>query len=305
MKKVCVLLSTYNGEKYLRELLNSVLNQTDVDFQIFVRDDGSSDSTVEILKEYQEKGLLTLGDCGKNLGFSRSFSWLIDNAPYCDYYACCDQDDIWLPKKLSNAVSALSACDDIPALYNTNLIVVGKDLKEITRKSHIHRSANPKKPFAETVLQNMVYGCTVVFNNKLRELYKTIPSHLIFSHDYTLTGLATAFGKAVYEENPQILYRQHDNNTVGFYKGSLRNIIRTLKFAFHNDFKGFKYREALIYKYLFFDKLSDDNKLFIDLVTSYRFDKKKRKQLKRYIKQNIDNKFIKNYSLSLIRLKKL
>ncbi len=96
MNNVAVLLSTYNGEKYLRELLDSVFNQKDVNLTLFVRDDGSSDKTVQILEKYKKKGFPIDISCGRgNLGFGKSFATLIQNAPSTfDYYACCDQDDI-------------------------------------------------------------------------------------------------------------------------------------------------------------------------------------------------------------------
>jgi rhamnosyltransferase len=150
MKSVCVLLSTYNGEKYLKELLDSVLNQNCEDkikVSIFVRDDGSSDNTTNILKEYEQNGKIILfGHGGCNLGFAKSFSSLLANAPLSDYYAFCDQDDIWLPDKLISAVERLEKEDnnEIPLLYSTNLIVVDKDLNEITRDTHIHMTKNPK-----------------------------------------------------------------------------------------------------------------------------------------------------------------
>lgn len=304
MKKVCVLLSTYNGEKYLRPLLDSVLNQKDVDVLIFARDDGSKDFSRDILKEYAKTGKLILAETENvNWGFAKSFSWLIKNAPDADFYAYCDQDDIWLENKLKNAVDRLSQEDEnLPLLYHTNLIVVDKDLKEITQDTHLHMTKNSPYQFQESVLQNMTYGCTIVFNNQLRRLYEKIPEEEIRFHDYTLTVIANGLGKVIFEENPQILYRQHGNNTVGFYKGSWKNLIRTAKFVFTNDLKNNKIHEAEIcYKY-FAGRLSEDKLDFIKLLMGYRKDRKEKKELIKFIKKNIKNKFVKSYSLFLIRL---
>ncbi len=306
MKKVCVLLSTYNGEKYLKELLDSVLGQKNVDVIIFARDDGSKDSSLNILKEYESsgRGRLILAETENvNWGFAKSFSWLLKNAPNADFYAYCDQDDIWLQNKLQNAVEALSREDnDIPLLYHTNLIVVDKNLREITRDTHLHMSKNSSFEFEESVLQNMTYGCTTVFNNQMRKAYEKIPAEEIRFHDYTMTILANGLGKVIFENNPQILYRQHDNNTVGFYRGSWKNLIRTAKFVFKNDLKNSKIHEAIICQKYFGDKLSKDKSHFLDLIVNYRKDKEKKKELIKFIKHNIKNKFIKNYSLFLIRL---
>lgn len=306
-RSVTVLLSTYNGEKFLKPLLNSILAQDTLDgkliIKIFVRDDGSSDNTIEILKMYENEGLITLGDFGKaNVGFAKSFSWLIKNAPNSDYYAFCDQDDIWLPHKISNSVNALEKEDkEIPLLYNTNLIVVDEELNEITRDTHSILLKDSQQRFEERVLQNNTYGCTVVINDALRKLYSVIPSEEIRSHDYILAVLASGLGKFIYEENPQILYRQHRNNTVGFYKGSLRNYLRMIKFFFKYDLKNSKYQNVKICKEYFYDKLSLEHQSFIDKLYYYKTDKIKKKELIKFIKKEIKNKYIRNYNLFLIR----
>ena len=93
-KKVNVLLSAYNGEKYIREQIESILEQSYKNIEIYVRDDGSKDGTLTILKEYEERGLIHL-EAGKNVGFVKSFEWLIANGGEADYYAFSDQDDFW------------------------------------------------------------------------------------------------------------------------------------------------------------------------------------------------------------------
>lgn len=312
MKKVSVLLSTYNGEKYLRELLDSVLAQDTMDGELeitlFVRDDGSRDGTAEILREYAEKGLLIFANGNEesvNIGFAKSFSYLINNAPVSDYYCFCDQDDVWLTKKISCAVTALEKEDDsLPLLYSTSLIVVDENLKEITRETHLHLSKNSPTQFEENLLQNNTYGCTIVVNHRLKELYSTVPSEKIKYHDYVMTVIASGVGKFIFEENPQILYRQHGNNTVGFYKGSFKNIVRSVQFFFKNDLKNSKFQNVVICKDYFYDMLPENYKTFVDMLVNYRTDKKKKKQLKKFIKKNIKNKFIKNYSLFLIRFNK-
>lgn len=309
-KTVTIILSTYNGEQYLRPLLDSVLAEDTRDgeltISLFVRDDGSKDGTVEILKEYADKGLLTLADYGKeNVGFAKSFSWLINHAPQSDYYAFCDQDDIWLPHKISNAITVLEKENsDIPLLYSTNLIVVDKNLKEITRDTHIHMSRNSPYQFEENILQNNTYGCTIVINDTLRKLYNRVPDDEVRAHDYLLTVLATGLGKFIFDENPQLLYRQHNNNAIGFYKGSLRNIIRSAKFMFQYDLKNAKLQNVKICKMCFYDMFSEQQQKFIDLLINYRTDKAAKKELLRFIKKNIKNSFIRFYSRFLIRQNK-
>ena len=103
MKKVCVLMSTYNGEKYLKEQIDSILKQKGVKVNLLVRDDGSTDNTLSLLEEYKKKGLLDYC-CGSNMKPARSFMELLSIAPDSDYYAFSDQDDYWEHDKLFNAV---------------------------------------------------------------------------------------------------------------------------------------------------------------------------------------------------------
>ena len=306
MKTVSVLLSTYNGAKYLREQIDSLLKQEGVNVKIFVRDDGSKDDTVKILEEYESRGEITL-EKGKNVGFSQSFSWLINNAPQADYYACCDQDDVWLPTKILDGVNALENENnhEQPLVYFTSLNVVDENLNLITKDSHIHYNNNSPTLFIDNVLMPQCNGCTFVFNQKLKDLYSTIPSHNIFTHDYTLMTLTSAFGKVIFSNNSKILYRQHASNAYGFYKGSLRNMLRSVKAFFKNEIKCIKSHEAMLFRYYFFDKLKPQDKIFVDLITSYRFNKPKRKQLKKFIKQNIKNKTIRRFTLVLLKIKRL
>ena len=169
MKKVCVLLSTYNGEKYLREQIDSVLNQKEVDVTLCVRDDGSKDSTIEILKSYEQSGKIKL-EIGENVGYQRSFYLLLLNAPEADYYSFCDQDDVWDDDKLIAAVKMLEAEDNSkPLLYYSALKVVNKDLKlkQISHKGY----CIGKYPFEEAFMLSFTYGCTSVINQSAREKF--------------------------------------------------------------------------------------------------------------------------------------
>lgn len=299
------MLSTYNGEKYLKPLLESVFAQQGVNVVLFVRDDGSTDGTVAILQEYQKQGKLQL-TVGKNLGFGQSFSWLINNAPKADYYACCDQDDVWLPCKLQNGVQALEQCNgNLPLLYFTSLIAVDQNLKEISRKTHEHYALDAKNRFVESLLFNMCQGCTTLFNNALKEKFIQVPQEQISAHDYTLNTIASGLGQVVFSQDAQVLYRQHANNTVGFYKGKLRNIFRSIKNFFKVELTSMRFKEAKIFKLNFYDQLSDENKRFVDLLCSYKKNRRARRELKKFIKQNATDKFIKTYTINLLRLKKL
>lgn len=132
-KKVIILLSTYNGEKYIEQQINSLLKQTYKNINIYVRDDGSKDGTLEILKKYEEKGEIFLIQ-GKNIGFINSFMELLKKVEKADYYSFCDQDDVWNEDKIERAVRALEKEDNDKILlyasnyefYDSNMEFLGK-----------------------------------------------------------------------------------------------------------------------------------------------------------------------------------
>ena len=210
MKKILVLLSSYNGEKYIEEQIDSLLKQEEVEVSILVRDDGSNDGTIKILERYEKEGHISLIK-GKNLGWKKSFMELIYNSSDYDYYAFCDQDDIWLPQKLKVAVDCLELMpSDAPNLYGSNLRYYrdGVD-KGLVRMKKI-------KPSLQTALiKNLTAGCTMVFNKELRNRVQKNPPQIDFPHDYWVYQVASLLGNVYYDHDSYILYRQHDSNQLG------------------------------------------------------------------------------------------
>lgn len=208
--RVLVLLSTYNGERFLEEQLESVIKQEGVEVNILARDDGSSDGTTIILEKWSRKGLLSWYN-GENIGPARSFLNLLENAEEYDYYAFCDQDDVWNSDKLSTAVSLLNCHPSKPALYFCQTQLVDENLNHI--KSVI---IHPNLSLGEALVYQFVGGCTMVMNNSLREtVIKFSPTYLTM-HDVWVYDVAMAIGADIYfDSNPHILYRQHENNTTG------------------------------------------------------------------------------------------
>jgi len=277
MKKVSVLLSTYNGEKYLREQINSVLAQTGVEVTLYARDDGSTDGTVKILAEYAEKGLLSY-TADKNVGFAKSFFWLVCNAPSNEYYAFCDQDDFWHIDKLSAAVEKLVVLDNNkPNLYYSALKVVDENLVQTHASTHKgYTPPPPERVFASSLMQNWVYGCTMVFNEELRRLYSTYDQPL-YCHDWTMYQISAGIGNVVFDEIPHIDYRQHGTNVYGFFKSGFTALKKNLKLFFEKESKNLRLTEAQKYKACYYEMLSETNKKYIDEITNYkksRADKK-------------------------------
>lgn len=224
MKKVVVLMSTYNGSRYLAEQLESILSQKGVEVELFIRDDGSQDDTHEVLKQFCCDFI-----AGENLGYVSSFMWLLKNAPDADYYALCDQDDVWDDDKLRIAVSMLDSIDcNGPKLYTGNARLVDADLKFI-----VNENKNPKVSLGSSMAKNFATGCTVVINRDLLNIIKMHDVGYVSSHDTYLCRVCLAVGgTVVFDDIPHINYRQHSNNTVGSKNsvfGKLKSRIRKLK----------------------------------------------------------------------------
>lgn len=214
--EVAALMSTYNGEKYLREQLDSILNQKDADVHIYIRDDGSTDATLDIIREYvaanPEKISLTAGE---NRGPGRSFMELLYQVPDTyDYYAFSDQDDVWLEDKLVSGIRFLQECGK--ELYAGNLMCVDAELNPIGPKD---RTAPDVSPYG-IMVRNEVYGCTMIFSNRLRSLLSDTrrPDEIILkqrNHDCWIAMVGAVSDMITYDPNCHILYRQHGSNVVG------------------------------------------------------------------------------------------
>lgn len=227
MDTVTVLLSTYNGEKYLEEQLNSIINQNDCDVKILVRDDGSSDATTEILNRYQEKGCLFWYQ-GKNLGPAKSFYELILKSEDTDYYAFADQDDIWEENKLEKAMKCLEEYQTEAALFTSNVSLIDSAGKFIKAKFFYNiKELN----FKNTLIENYGgIGCTMVFNKKLNDILKQheSPSRMVM-HDYFIMQVAAIFGKIVYSDEALVQYRQHEKNVIGIKTSNIQRLKQWVK----------------------------------------------------------------------------
>lgn len=216
LPKIAVLLPTYNGQLYLRELLDSVLNQSGVEVLLQIRDDGSHDHTPDILKEYASRNDNIFLEVGENIGVNAGFIKLLETTPRADYYAFCDQDDIWLPNKLSRAVSALRATNGTaPAVYGSPVCVVDKDLNAVASP----RIRCIRAGFSNALLENVLPGCTIVMNDEARRtLVNRFPSN-IRMYDWWVYQVISGVGHVIVDEESFILYRQHGSNTVGSAQG--------------------------------------------------------------------------------------
>lgn len=225
MVNCLVLLSTYNGEKYLEDLLDSVLTQKNVNVDLLVRDDGSSDSTIDILKRYEGKHVKIYR--GANLKPAKSFLDLIHSAPLTyDYYALCDQDDVWKINKLEKAVKMLENIS-APALYSGAVEITNQRLENA--KLSIHQNTFSEPLFG--ILTFGTPGCTFVFNKSLLQNLKEYTPAVCSMHDSWISFVCLATGgKFVYDKESYIYYRQHDGNVLGAQRHSLVDTFKDIIF---------------------------------------------------------------------------
>lgn len=215
MDRICVMMATYNGEKYIREQIDSILAQESVEVELLVRDDHSTDSTLQILREYAADGRLRILEDDVHLGAAGGFMKLLYNAGPCPWYAFADQDDVWLPDKLIRAIDAIRSFD-VPALYCSNQI-----LYRGGREEGLRFDKAPNYTLANSICGNSLSGCTMVMNRALRDEIADEghrPSAGILSlrmHDVWVLLSALVLGEVVYDEWSGIRYRLHEANTVG------------------------------------------------------------------------------------------
>ncbi|MBQ3538524.1 MAG: glycosyltransferase family 2 protein [Bacteroidaceae bacterium] len=229
---VQVLMSTYNGMQYIREQLQSIYAQQGVDLSLLVRDDGSTDGTLQLLDEEQQAGRLSWYS-GKNLGPAFSFWDLLHNAPEAPYYAFCDQDDVWDADKLAVAVAAMEGDGDKPALYFCQTRLVDERLNEIESVK-----ISPLLTYGESLMYNFVTGCTMVLNSAMRRELLAYKPSFIRMHDIWIYNVAQAIGAAVHFDSvPHMSYRQHGGNAVGQ--------INSVSFVWKNRWKRIKKNERI------------------------------------------------------------
>lgn len=228
--KVKVLMSTYNGEKYILDQLDSIFKQKfNGNIELIIRDDGSSDKTLEIIYQYIiDKKVKIIVMEGKNIGVQRSFLNLLYKAGEADYYLFSDQDDIWLSDKINCAINKLKDYEYIPALYGGNYNVVDSNCVMI--KENVINEILEFTPL-KAMFYNKIPGCTMAFNRCLYNEIRKVKISNIRMHDIMVLTIATLIGKVIYDEKSYILHRIHEKNVVG-YGYSKINIIKWIKEKF-------------------------------------------------------------------------
>jgi hypothetical protein len=211
-----VLMSTYNGERFVAEQVDSILRQTYQPLRLLVRDDGSADQTLDILRHYDDSRVLVRA--GSNLGLPDAFFRIMDDSSDdAEFWSLADQDDVWEPNKIERAVAALEPLGDEPSLFCGRVLVVDEGLKPL----YPHELPKRGPSFANALVQNIALGCTIVINRAARDLLRETWPRECVMHDAWMYLVLAGAGRVLYDEECLVLYRQHARNAVGMGRGPL------------------------------------------------------------------------------------
>ncbi len=246
--QIDILLATHNGERFVLEQIHSLLEQTYPHWRLIVRDDGSTDNTRTIIgciKEKYPDKVAVLEDNLANLGACQNFGKLLAHST-ADYAMFCDQDDVWLPNKIELTLNKMKSLEerygyDIPLLVYTDMQVVDEKLNVVSDSYWRYQAFNPKSGTVlnRLLVSNVIIGCTVMVNRKLRELSVPFPNDTLM-HDWWAGLVSLSLGKNDFIEQPTVLYRQHALNVVGAtWKMNFQSIMLKIR-----DMK--KHREFLL-----------------------------------------------------------
>lgn len=233
MKKVLVLMSTYNGGNYISAQIESILTQENIDVELLIRDDGSIDETINIINMISAKHTDRIRlIIGKNLGYEKSFLNLLFNAKNADFVAFADQDDVWDSDKLFIAIQKLNEFQQTPALYYSNVRVTNAQLQyshELEDKGYDKKACK--------LLNSGAMGCTIVLNKNLLEILQKYRPKEKWPHDYWIMTVALYVGVVYFDSFSHMSYRQHSNNATGGdieLKHRLNKLIKGLKGYYKN-----------------------------------------------------------------------
>lgn len=262
-QSVQVLLSTFNGEEYLRPLLRSLDEQTHPRVELLVRDDGSTDGTLEVLRAHAGRVRPELRP-GGHLGLPDTYFELVrESRADADLFAFCDQDDVWLPGKLARAAEMLAATDPAaPAMYCGRAQYVDAGLRPL------EMSELPCSPltFQHALMTNVATGCTIVMNRAARDLLAESTPEDVFMHDAWAYLVIAAFGTVLYDPVPMVLYRQHAANTIGKPRGWPARVSRFVR-------RGWNWphlRQALHFEHHYGSRLQGEDRRALDLLLESR-----------------------------------
>lgn len=264
-------MSTYQGEKFIKEQIQCILEQENVDVHLTIRDDGSTDNTVEKIKELQRvnEGKISL-ILGKNIGYVDSFLSALLKAENADYYAFSDQDDYWKKEKLYTAIKQLNESKAI--LYASGVTITDKELHPVG-----HSDTNSMINTAQCYFARMrLPGCTFVFTKKLKDKVNTVYQvnrqefhYRIPGHDSLVAGLAFCLGKVFIDNHNYIYHRRSENSVTSGGNGLGKRLHTEMRVIFHH--KCYRSNVAKLIANSCGDEIKDsETRHFINTISTYR-----------------------------------
>lgn len=267
---ICILMATYNGEKFLAEQLQSIENQTHKNWRLLISDDGSSDNTLTVARQFQQKwgsDRIEIRE-GPQRGYCQNFlSLACDKDIHADLYAFSDQDDVWMIDKLSRAVKYFNANIDspLPRVYCGRTEIVDENLKSLGFSPLF----SLPRSFRNAIVQSIAGGNTMVFNQLTKELLEKSGRQQVVSHDWWLYLITKGAGGIVfYDPQPSLLYRQHRNSIIGS-NASLRAKMDRIKFVLSGRFKEWNNVNYVALKNVSY-LLTKDNQDIIEIFGTFR-----------------------------------
>lgn len=266
-KLVAICMSTYNGEKYIEEQLKSLFNQTYSNIKIYVRDDGSSDKTKAILQKYNDK--ITIIESKENLGVTQSFMSLLDYVEEADYYAFCDQDDVWLENKIERAVEKLERSkEEIPTMYFSDYNYCDDNM------NYINRSAiNKNGPsFQNALVECISLGMNMVINRSLRDILVKNKMQKAMYHDWIIYLIASAIGNTIYDREVTVKYRRHGKNVSTANQNFIQFQIWRIKQIFKKSYFKQVKEQLIEFENIYKEKLKLEDKELLSLFTKKNYN---------------------------------
>lgn len=232
---IAILMSVYNGEKFLCEQINSIINQTYCNWRLYIYDDGSTDDSVKIIAHYCDKDsrIMFVNRLGNHLGPALAFMSLVEIID-SDLYMFCDQDDVWLNDKVRITYERYCSVKkkSIPIVIHTDVSVVDENLTMLAESYWHDINLNPDKinKFNYLCVSCYTNGNTMLFNKEAKRLCFPLDGHIIMHDKYVSSRVLKSGGVVDAIHTPLVLYRQHDNNVCGFRVGSQNAIVSRLKY---------------------------------------------------------------------------
>ncbi len=262
-KSVAILLSTYNGEKYIKEQIDSLINQTYKNVHIYVRDDGSTDKTLSIIKEYKNITIIE----GENKGFIKSFFELLEKVDNVDYYSFCDQDDVWREDKVERSVEMLSKLDE----SKPNLFFSNSDYYDIDLNFVAHGEKYKVYNFRNSLVECVSQGMTMCINKVTRDmLVKNKPQNCI-SHDCYIYMLCAGLGQMVYDDEALVKYRRHTKSVTAEGKNFIELQIWRIKKFLLSDSLDLIRKQIIEFGNLYREELKEEDKKVLSLFMEEKY----------------------------------